>query len=80
LPWQPIETAPRDGRAVFVCDGERYLWASWRTPAFNPFDDDTVETWCEDRLPARRPPTHWPQLSPPDDGFERRRLNSPETL
>jgi hypothetical protein len=31
LPWQPIETAPRDGQAVFAWNGERYLWASWRT-------------------------------------------------
>lgn len=67
LPWRPIDTAPRDGRAVFVWNGERYRWASWRIPAFNPFNDEAAETWCEDRLPLRAPPTRWLPLSPPDE-------------
>jgi hypothetical protein len=70
LTWLPIETAPDDGREVFVWNGG-YRWASWRAPVFHPDPEHGDETWCIDRRPLSPPPTHWLPLLPPDDGAER---------
>lgn len=33
MTWQPIETAPKDGTVVILCDG-------WRNPVAGYWDDD----------------------------------------
>lgn len=67
LPWEAIDTAPRDGSPVLVWNGLHYGWASWRVPVFDASDDESTETWCEDRLAMWPPPTHWLRLTPPRD-------------
>lgn len=62
-PWQPIETAPRDGTMVivstvgiglFVCCGASY--------------NDVLGVWCDDFQPSvaevRWRPTHWMPIPP----------------
>lgn len=67
LQWQPIETAPRDGRIVLVNDTNEGLspwafasyldsddWAGWI------YDDPTAQ----DSNPLGPQPTHWIPLPP----------------
>lgn len=46
--WQPIETAPKDGRMILVSFGAKGVRAvSWDTPFDDVADDDTG-LWCVD--------------------------------
>jgi hypothetical protein len=65
LPWEPIKSAPDDGRAVLVWNGAAFTWAAYRRPSFHPDEDFDGKCWCEDRLPMVPPPTHWLDLTPP---------------
>lgn len=65
MTWQPIETAPKDGRACLVSDGrfifcvewnEEFDWWSVDDNKFGPF-----------RLRGAAP-THWMPLPPPPEG------------
>lgn len=50
--WQPIETAPKDGREVLVFEAGAVCLASW---------DEEAQAWC-DIVPMRPGPTHWMPL------------------
>jgi hypothetical protein len=61
--WQPIETAPQDGRAVL-------LWApatEGLTPLYSVATWHPDAGWCIDELRAA---THWrPLPAPPTENF-----------
>ena len=56
--WLPIETAPRDGRALLVLAGRN------GTPVVAMRDADGAwhDAWSGDPIPA---PSHWAPLIPP---------------
>ena len=57
-PWQPIETAPKDGREVWVyADGREELPSFQCVCAYHP-----DAGWCADEL---REVTHWMPLPAP---------------
>ena len=70
--WQPIETAPKDGKAILVyCDGTGALFAealeeasmttvSWRQDGWRLLQ---TGGWAEDSDPYPEP-THWQPLPP----------------
>ena len=71
MDWQPIETAPKDGRGILICAGSgedrvvgeaefssdgAWWWANTVGENWDPIE----ETWG--------PPTHWmPLPDPPTD-------------
>ena len=55
--WQPIETAPKDGRAVLVLDTGAILISQW-------VDDEDGIGWWDNGL-MEPPPTHWMPLPDP---------------
>ena len=57
-PWQPIETAPKDGRPIIVTDGAAVYGSAWW------HGRDSVWLDCDGCTP-----THWmPLPAPPADG------------
>lgn len=83
MTWQPIETAPKDGREVLVIHrGVRRIarWASvWHRDnqmwvADNPLSDPPTVAGLGPELPETDPfhrpgPTHWmPLPQPPEEG------------
>lgn len=77
--WQPIETAPKDGTAVYVCDTETWepapMIAHWGQ--HNSWDDGShwlcgrKDDWPRGKIkrePAIMPtPTHWMPLPAPPE-------------
>ena len=69
-PWQPIETAPRDGTPVLV------IWktgimsvATWRLPMRGePQNESHYEYEWRDTCGCWATPTHWMPLPPPITG------------
>lgn len=58
MSWQPIATAPRDGKRCLV-------WAGRPTFAcFRPLEPDGAPAWRDGRRTIH--PTHWLPLAPPD--------------
>lgn len=72
--WQPIETAPKDGRDILVSFGSMGIWLVFWA---DPFGDDAPTLWCVDDnkhgpYPLRGysfegecAPTHWMPLPEP---------------
>lgn len=55
MEWQPIETAPKDGRDILVMDGD-WLTIGWWSG----------EEWCRQDLHlSLSNPTHWMPLPEP---------------
>lgn len=67
--WQPIETAPKDGSAVLLCDGCAMMVASWgHDSLFNHEPKKWVYGECEGNYNWRQSfesPTHWMPLPEP---------------
>lgn len=62
--WQPIETAPRDGRRVLVCSEGRHMFVA--------FWDSKYWGWRVSRdSVVAADPTHWQPLPDPPTGTER---------
>ncbi len=61
--WQPIETAPKDGKEVDLwIDGERHPCCSWTgTCWYSPHGF----AWPTDFDETDGVPTHWLRISPP---------------
>lgn len=59
MKWEPIETAPKDGRQVLLANGAHVDQGWWE-------DDDGETGWfswlC---FPAKGEPTHWMPLPEP---------------
>lgn len=74
MSWQPIETAPRDGKTVLVSDGEYVVVARWNTEP-NVWERDVDACWTvhepEDYFYAWHlvddPPTHWQPIPTPPE-------------
>lgn len=77
MTWQPIETAPRDGREILVYFAGR-LASTYRVGWYNLHGETTPENglWCVDDekngpYPLRRynaeDATHWQPLPPPPE-------------
>ena len=66
MDWQPIETAPKDGRWVLVCGGNWRVIMAWY--ALNPRIDRAYwkvsDEWDDYEL-ADDQPTHWMPLPEP---------------
>jgi hypothetical protein len=66
MEWQPIKTAPKDCRILFVIGGEDVYsgeWNEWRN-SFEPdnwegpsFDEDEITHWMPLPEPPRKEPT-----------------------
>lgn len=74
MDWQPIETAPKDGRTILVFDDGEVVTVKWR------YDDRWGGAWgsedyiqdgsiYDDALIAHSP-THWMPLPDPPQGVE----------
>ena len=73
--WQPIDTAPRDGRRVLISDGKEVTGAAWvNVREQNLTGSGRRDRWlCDsetDSFPGAGPvieaPTHWqPMPAPP---------------
>jgi hypothetical protein len=70
--WQPIETAPKDGRSIIGWNGDRVAEMSWTDTR----DDNDNYGWCESGFTdggmlywcnniADPTPTHWMPLPEP---------------
>lgn len=65
--WQPIETAPKDGTCILVCDYFGTAIASWQVPGEEAAAEGCEPTWlahsqeCEEYLD----PTYWQPLPEP---------------
>lgn len=61
--WLPIETAPRDGSEIMVCNSKYYIpeTASFRT--YHPNAQGTP-TWRANNTGIKLNPTHWMPLPP----------------
>ena len=66
--WQPIETAPKDGRVIIAWFGaardnyvESVYWSS-------PNSNRGAWTWQHDGDQPENPPTHWMLLPAPPTG------------
>ena len=71
--WQPIETAPRDGREVdlWASRGFRYPDAAWDIVEYADQDQQDHHGWVDSNthgsIEEFGPYTHWmPQPSPPE--------------
>lgn len=60
--WQPIETAPRDGTEVLVCNAGPNFAASIRT-CWYVVDQYDGEFWQDD-ADSEPDPTHWQPMLP----------------
>ena len=72
--WQPIETAPKEGREMFVVRAFRVSngFTGWREYTTDPWcvwrkDDGTFARW-----PHHFAPTHWMPLPEPPETSEER--------
>lgn len=59
--WQPIETAPKDGKSILVVNGNWIVTAHWHR---------SQQCWAScgptyERLPWDEQPTHWMPLPEP---------------
>ena len=65
-PWQPIETAPKDGSVFLACVGNWMTVAHWhRSQQCLATNGPTYE-----RYPADEIPTHWmPLPAPPNESI-----------
>lgn len=68
--WQPIETAPRDGRQVLLSgswDGRAWVWQGW----FDHEDERgwfaAGSHWTDAYDGSLEHPTHWMPLPPPPE-------------
>lgn len=62
--WQPIETAPKDGTAILVCEGENIGVVLWRQQAFTNGEMEWCAQDCCDGVTIYKP-THWMPLPKP---------------
>jgi len=67
MDWQPIETAPKDGRWILAASTEyAAVKISW-----NFHHKDWARHGDKDAEPVLHQPTHWlPLPAPPEDGNE----------
>lgn len=72
MEWQPIETAPKDGTQVLLCDGMWGPWVGW----WGTHDGAPDNWWFVDLALPKTPdnlnswvvghgPTHWMPLPDP---------------
>jgi hypothetical protein len=65
MQWQPIETAPRNGRKIIVSDGFNVTMA-WYVDDEYAEADEGEPGWYEDEFDVMlRQPTHWMPLPEP---------------
>lgn len=62
LPWQPIETAPKDGRLLLLATTSAVITGFWLD---NSKTQSPWEGWSTSGKPFRGPPTHWMPLPAP---------------
>ena len=64
--WQPIETAPKDGRHMLLCDGARVSFGGWLTDIDQGAEYEgqigMAGWWAVDLGPNIYRPTHWMPL------------------
>ena len=67
--WQPIETAPKDGRHILISDGERVSVGGWLTDIDHGADWEgqigMAGWWAVDLGPNSDKPTAWQPLPAP---------------
>lgn len=61
LKWQPIETAPKDGTAILVYEGDDIGVVLWRQQAFTNGEMEWCAQDCCDGVTIYKP-THWMPL------------------
>lgn len=77
--WQPIETAPKDGKKVLIVANGVIYAAWWNSEFENQWDEETSEyryvgAWTDDAVEsfgyetvASYEPTHWMPLPDPPE-------------
>jgi hypothetical protein len=76
--WQPIDTAPKDGTPVLVCNGERGgAWVAYYDPVFpsgyrpeNPWSSLMLNMRWHATKWASTVPTHWMPIPAPYSAVE----------
>lgn len=67
--WQPIETAPKDGRNILVSDGRLVSIGGWLTDIDHGAEWEgqigMAGWWAFDLGPNNDRPTHWMPLPEP---------------
>lgn len=72
MTWQPIETAPKDGTAILLCDEESGKWDNqqWSSCVVGWWDTDDEPEWRDNgdmgcNGQCEYEPTHWMPLPEP---------------
>ena len=64
--WQPIETAPKEGTAILVYDGDIMTTAAWNKMFYDEDPEWVILTYDDWDLDSPRfSPTHWMPLPDP---------------
>lgn len=73
--WQPIETAPKDRDVLLwfpaMCSTPKASVGNWDDDRYakkpRPFWTCECEGWAGKNLLRANPPTHWCEITPPED-------------
>lgn len=74
MKWQPIETAPKDGTRVLICDAHGQINIAHWAEEFDALDHGLINAWviydCDDYYYSLwvKYPAHWMPLPQPYAG------------
>jgi len=66
MKWKPIDTAPKDGRLILVCQSSYYFPTAASWIRYNEYSDEGKLCW-RNFMGVKLTPTHWMELPEPPD-------------